>query len=138
MTFPRGFSILSRLLDADFSSLRLWHEEKAAYMSTQRKVSIIAQEFAAAVRNRFGDRVDKIFLFGSQARGDATAESDYDFLILTQGAPRLIEDAIDDLSYEYLDRFDICITAFVEQIQNFESDLYEPLFVNIRREGIAV
>ena len=36
---------------------------------------------AALVRAKLGDHVKQIVLFGSQARGDATEYSDYDFLV---------------------------------------------------------
>ena len=38
--------------------------------------------FLAGVRERFGPRVAEIRLFGSYARGDATADSDVDCLVL--------------------------------------------------------
>jgi len=34
------------------------------------------------VRKHFGDRVDRIWLYGSAARGDWTAESDIDVLVI--------------------------------------------------------
>ena len=42
----------------------------------------IVNEFARRVRARFGDRLARVTLFGSRARGDVTAESDIDVLVL--------------------------------------------------------
>lgn len=39
-------------------------------------------EFAKRVRTRFGDRLARVVLFGSRARGDVTEESDIDVLVL--------------------------------------------------------
>lgn len=36
---------------------------------------------AARIRAHYGDAVDRIVLFGSRARGDADAESDYDIAV---------------------------------------------------------
>ena len=42
----------------------------------------IVAEFARRVRARFGDRMARVVLFGSRARGDVTEESDIDLLVL--------------------------------------------------------
>ena len=39
------------------------------------------RRFAAAVRALYGDRVERIVLFGSRARGDARPDSDYDVAV---------------------------------------------------------
>lgn len=41
-----------------------------------------AESFAAAARDAFGPRIDRIVLFGSVARGDATEGSDVDILVV--------------------------------------------------------
>lgn len=41
-----------------------------------------AEEFASDIRGEFGDRVRRIRLYGSTARGDWTPESDIDVLVL--------------------------------------------------------
>ncbi|MBN1675004.1 MAG: nucleotidyltransferase domain-containing protein [Kiritimatiellae bacterium] len=38
--------------------------------------------YAERVREHFGDRVDRIWLYGSAARGDWTAQSDIDVLVI--------------------------------------------------------
>jgi predicted nucleotidyltransferase len=41
----------------------------------------ILVRFRCALEGIFGDRVERIVLFGSRARGDAHADSDYDIVI---------------------------------------------------------
>ncbi len=41
--------------------------------------------FRTALRERFGDRLRELVLFGSQARGEATEESDVDLLVVVDG-----------------------------------------------------
>ncbi len=41
----------------------------------------VLQRFAASVRALYGARLDRILLFGSRARGDARADSDYDVAV---------------------------------------------------------
>ncbi|MEE9457284.1 MAG: nucleotidyltransferase domain-containing protein, partial [bacterium] len=38
-------------------------------------------EVAAEVREKFGDAVERVVLYGSRARGEAGAESDVDVLV---------------------------------------------------------
>ena len=44
-----------------------------------------ACEFARRIRSLLGDSVREIVLFGSRAREDGGADSDYDFLIVVKG-----------------------------------------------------
>ena len=41
----------------------------------------ILGRFHAAVAETYGDRLERVVLFGSRARGDFTAESDYDVAV---------------------------------------------------------
>jgi len=43
------------------------------------------EEFVREVRKRYGDRVRRIILFGSVARGDFHKESDIDVLVIADG-----------------------------------------------------
>ena len=44
----------------------------------------IVQRFKERVTEALGDRLDRIVLFGSRARGDAEEDSDFDFLVTVQ------------------------------------------------------
>lgn len=41
----------------------------------------------AALAALYGDRIDRIVLFGSRARGDARPDSDYDLAVFLKGLP---------------------------------------------------
>ncbi len=43
------------------------------------------QEFLKTARQNHGDKIEKIILFGSLARGEAREESDIDILVITSG-----------------------------------------------------
>ena len=44
-------------------------------------VDPILQQFRAALTELYGDRIERVVLFGSRARGDAKADSDYDIAL---------------------------------------------------------
>lgn len=45
----------------------------------------ILARFSAAVREAYGDRLERIVLFGSRARGDHRPDSDYDIAVFIHG-----------------------------------------------------
>lgn len=87
----------------------------------------------------YGERLVKMVLYGSQARGDAESGSDIDVLVVLQGAMNPGEEIartgeiVADLSL----RFDeaICCAFMEEDRFNRRNG---PLLRNIRREGIVV
>lgn len=85
-----------------------------------------------------GDRTQKIILFGSRSRGDAEEDSDYDVLLLVDKRTREIENQVDDIAYEMLDKYGAVVIIFVFEMETFERETQEPLFCNIRREGVLL
>ena len=94
------------------------------------------RRFAAAVRALYGDRVERIVLFGSRARGDAREDSDWDVAVFLRGplhwwgeVSRLSEIS-DDLLYD---------TGAVISAKPFPAGAYDNrtiLMQEIRRDGI--
>ena len=83
----------------------------------------------------------EIILYGSQARGQATAESDMDLLVLLPGAADTdVTRHIRDSLYEISLAEDLVICTIVRNSQDWNSPLSQamPLYHNIQREGIQV
>ena len=73
-----------------------------------RDISKILDEFLQRCKQKFGDNLISIILFGSYARGTATEYSDVDLLIIAKNLPKrrierykIIRDIILDFIYEY-------------------------------------
>jgi predicted nucleotidyltransferase len=45
----------------------------------------VLKRFRAALDTLYGDRIDRVVLFGSRARGDAREDSDYDVAVFLKG-----------------------------------------------------
>ena len=97
-----------------------------------------AREYAALVRAKLGDHVKQIVLFGSQARGDATEYSDYDFLVVVDTHPASVRDAILDAGVQMLNEYDQVFAALLYSEEQWRELSRFPLGWNIQREGTPV
>jgi uncharacterized protein len=102
----------------------------------------INNSVTADLKKLFKENLNKIILYGSYARGEETAESDVDYLILTtlnDDEIKKYNNLIVDLSYEYLDNYNILFSFVI--INSAQFDKYSdtlPYYNNIVREGTVV
>jgi len=92
--------------------------------------------FRKALDEVYGDRLDRVVLFGSRARGDAWAESDYDVAVfLRDMADRFTEmDRLADLSTGILDETGAFVHAMPYRAGSYDEPT--PLMLGIRTDGI--
>jgi len=97
----------------------------------------LAREVRQRLTKEFGQPI-KIIMFGSQARGDATKESDIDLLvllpILDAKTTRLASDIAWEVGFD-AGRVISVIPDTKEQMKRFA---FLPFYRNIRQEGIVV
>ncbi|PXF59356.1 MAG: nucleotidyltransferase domain-containing protein [Deltaproteobacteria bacterium] len=111
-------------------------------MKTIRKVRAKDDSVLAAIKERLyavlSENAKEIILFGSRAREDAQRDSDYDILLLVDKRSRLLENKVDGIAYEMLERYGVVVTIFVDEVKAFQMDQSEPLFCNICQEGAVL
>ena len=98
----------------------------------------VAAEYARDVRSRLGPHVRQIILFGSQARGDATSRSDYDFVVVLDELTRELRNMVLDSGCGLLEEQGELCAALVYDSQQWADVLESPLGWNIVREGISL
>ena len=107
-----------------------------------RQIKVEGDRVLAAIKERLhevlGDNVRQIILFGSRSRGRAERDSDYDILVLVRKRSEVLEDQVDDIAYEMLERYGAVVTIFVDEMVTFQREQGELLFCNIRREGAVL
>jgi len=97
----------------------------------------ILKQFRRGLEKIYGDRLVKVILYGSQARGDARPDSDVDVLVVLR-EPGTDEEA-DRVAWV---ESDLCIEHGVVittmPVSEGQYETQEPLLVNVRREGVPV
>lgn len=106
-------------------------------------ISSIVYGFARQVKTILGNKLSKVIIYGSYARGDYQENSDIDIMILVKDMRdseiRAIEERLCDLAFDIEMERELHISAFVVDEGHFvswESTL--PFYANVRREGIEV
>jgi uncharacterized protein len=94
---------------------------------------------AQAVQEEHPDA--RIILYGSQARGGATADSDVDILVLLNSElPSQERSRIHDRLYEIGVDCDLAISAIIRSVPRWEQPISRatPLYQAIQEEGILI
>ncbi len=109
----------------------------------------VLTRYRDALLARFPDQLQRLILFGSQARGDATAGSDIDVMVVVSwGEERLpggfyaapfsdprwqaIVDTASDISLEY----GVYISSLVISERRFHE--WSPLITRVKEEGVEI
>ncbi len=96
---------------------------------------IVLAKFRAALDELYGDRVERVVLFGSRARGDARPDSDYDVAVFLKDlSDRWAEaDKIAIIATDILDETGEVIHAMPYRAGSYQERT--PLMHELRREG---
>jgi predicted nucleotidyltransferase len=98
----------------------------------------VLARFRAALDAMYGKQIERVVLFGSRARGDARADSDYDVAVFLSNMPDRFAELyrLADLSTDILGD-----TGEFVHAMPYRSSAYDertPLMREIRREGIEL
>ena len=98
----------------------------------------ILASFRAALDELYGDRLDRVVLFGSRARGDARADSDYDVAVFLKSlTDRWAElDKLAELRVRFIDDTGAFFDALPYPATTYQER--SPLMGEIREEGLSL
>jgi len=103
------------------------------------EIEPILKEFKQKTAELYGDRLKKVVLYGSYARGQANDEhSDIDLAVVLAGTVepcREIDRMIDIITDINLD-YDVLLSVYPVSEDDYRS-VNSPLLLNLRREGIS-
>lgn len=90
--------------------------------------------FLKNLRKKFGNKIKKVILFGSYARGDYNEESDIDILVI--GDIKL--DDIMDLVVDIMVKYGILINVIIKSENEFNKLRYSSFYSTILNEGVEI
>jgi predicted nucleotidyltransferase len=94
--------------------------------------------FRRALEGIYGDRLERVILFGLRARGEARPDSDYDVAVFLNSMPDRWQelDRLSDLSLDFVDKTGAVINALPYLAAGYQERT--PLMASIRQEGLDV
>lgn len=94
----------------------------------------IAHKFASAINS---DKIIRIILFGSVARGDDNEESDIDILIISNEWEK-IDSLITDEVFKVVLETEELISPYVLSEKQFNETKHFSFLTNVLREGVVI
>jgi len=99
-------------------------------------------DLVSRIQHLLGDKVKKIVVYGSYARGEADKDSDIDIMVMVnENSEKLrqyrnsVLDIQVDLSLEY----DIVVSIMLQSVDEYNQWLpVLPFFQNVEREGVGI
>jgi predicted nucleotidyltransferase len=86
----------------------------------------------------YGDKIKQVILYGSQARGEATEDSDVDVLVVVDDSLDLpaVRNSLSDLLFDFLLETNelISVIAIPEQLFNTYNS---PFLLTVKEEGVV-
>lgn len=111
-------------------------------VKTDREIEIILTEFVESIQSLFAERLIKIILFGSYARGDYDEESDMDLMVLLneeEEALRKYSDMISNTVVELNLKHDVLLSVILQSENNFYRYVkILPFYHNVKNEGVVL
>ena len=105
-------------------------------------VSSIIYKFSQEVKRMLGEKLTKVIVYGSYARGDYRDNSDVDIMILvklTDEEIRTVKNDIYDLAFEVEMNTGIEISPVIKNEEQYEYWVDTlPFYRNVRDEGVVV
>jgi len=106
------------------------------------RINAVTQKVLNAAKATLGERLDKVILFGSYARGDYDSDSDVDIFVLADVPPEetnrwsnSIDDRLSDLWFDY----DLLVCIHLTSKAKFDRYFQVmPYYQNVIREGIEL
>jgi len=109
---------------------------------TDQRIYAVTEKVLHAAKDTLGERLDKVILFGSYARGDFDSESDVDIFVLadvpheeTNRWSNSIDDRLADLWLDY----DLLVCIHLTSRTMFDRYFQvTPYYQNVLREGVEL
>ena len=105
-------------------------------------VQITINHFIQEVKGLLGERLKKVILYGSYARGDFHKNSDIDIMLLTDLDDKEIEeyrDKVSEIAFNSELEKEIYISPIIKNIDKYNARInVVPFYMNVHKEGVEL
>lgn len=111
-------------------------------MCTENQLQKALKEVKNASEQLYGEKLNRIILFGSYARGDHTDESDIDILIILNcdaGEIKKLRGKTAEMASDISLEQEVFLSVLLRDKKHFEKYMnFLPFYKNIMKEGVVV
>jgi predicted nucleotidyltransferase len=111
-------------------------------MCDKNTLNLITEKVCAAAKEVLGDRLEKVILFGSYARGDYDNESDIDIMIIADIAPEdahATREKIHDIAGDFLWDYEMLVCLHIDCSTIYHKYLeVSGFYKNVRKDGVEL
>lgn len=109
-------------------------------MDDKQNVQSAITAYVQRVVSDYADGLISITLYGSQARGEASPESDIDLFVVVKNQVTELVEALANVAWEIQFEHDVVIADVIRGLDELEQLQYEgfPYYQNLEREGILL
>jgi uncharacterized protein len=107
-------------------------------MQIQKNYQTVIDAFVSQIVQRWGDQIERVILFGSVARGEATGESDIDLLIVIKSEDYLLRRQLIGHAYDTFLKTGYILSVKVISVQDYERERYFSFYSEILAEGVRI
>ena len=105
-----------------------------------KKIIETLNAYIALLKEKYGENITKIILFGSAARRKRSRESDVDLLIITTNKRQSVKDEISMSAFDIMLKNNIVLSPIVMDKDTYEwyKKYRDPFYNNIMRDGVDI
>lgn len=106
------------------------------------ELETILKKYHNAMETIFGNKLERVVLYGSYARGDYNKDSDIDIMILADIEPEKVweyADKVDNITYDINLNYGLDIMPTVQSLIVYKKwQKVHPFYLNIEKEGVTI
>ncbi len=106
--------------------------------SLSQSEALALKSFSERLQQAYLDQVQKVYLFGSKARGEGKTDSDIDILIITVREDRSLRHKIIDLASDCSLEYNVLLSPRIISMQRWQAKQGFGLYRNIARDAKSI